>query len=348
MKEDRNLRRCWARVTLLGCPDPYHRGVAQRSPTQVPSSCALCPYPTICRLWVDCPCGWSGRPSPSWSPLLGGRQSAALPDWSFCGAQHLGKAATWCPQVVFLPAGKKGHHARLVGTATPLQGHRRPGPVRASAHPSQVLVGAGVTPAHGPAPSAPVEAADRSCAHGRVNSDRAADRPCSRLIRPGTASPHGSLACWFSDTQWAASSTAIRANITRPGCTSCMRGHASGRPHSVPLANNGTSCCPLLYCGSTWASGADPLPIKVLGVHGWSLTRDHHAGNGADIAVSSPADALEACRMESGRLGTESPYGANREGRNPQLKKDINLQETLNHGFRRPHSQLNLTAHCRW
>ena len=48
---------------------------------------------------------------------------------------------------------------RLVGTATPLRGYRRPGPVRASAHLSRVLVGAGVTPAvhsHGPASLAPV------------------------------------------------------------------------------------------------------------------------------------------------------------------------------------------------
>ena len=37
------------------------------------------------------------------------RQTAALPIWSFCGKQYLGKAATWCPQVVFLPAGTIGH-----------------------------------------------------------------------------------------------------------------------------------------------------------------------------------------------------------------------------------------------
>ena len=38
------------------------------------------------------------RPSSSWSPLIGGRQSAAVPDWSSCGSQYLGEAATWCPQ----------------------------------------------------------------------------------------------------------------------------------------------------------------------------------------------------------------------------------------------------------
>ena len=41
--------------------------------------------------------GWPGRPSSSWSPLFGDRQSAALPDWSFCGAQRLGKTATLVP-----------------------------------------------------------------------------------------------------------------------------------------------------------------------------------------------------------------------------------------------------------
>ena len=69
--------------------------------------------------------------------------------------RHLGAL-----KVVFCPQAQAGHFGRLVGTATPLRGHRRPGPVRASAHLSWVLVGAGVTPAvhsHGPAPLAPVE-----------------------------------------------------------------------------------------------------------------------------------------------------------------------------------------------
>ena len=111
------------------------------------------------------------------------------------------------------------------GCGLPLRGHRGPGPVRASAHLSQVLVGAGVTPAvhsHGPAPLAPVVAGDRRCAHGRVNSDRAVGRPCSRLIRPQGPHPrtaawracplrsHAVGCCWFSDTQWTASSAAGR------------------------------------------------------------------------------------------------------------------------------------------
>ena len=106
----------------------------------------------------------------------------------FIGAQYLGKTATLVPsRWSFCPQAQVGHFGRLVGTATPLQGHRRLGPVRASAHLSQVLVGAGVTPAvhsHGPAPSAPAVSFDRKGAHGRVNSDSTVDRPCSRLIRP--------------------------------------------------------------------------------------------------------------------------------------------------------------------
>ena len=41
------------------------------------------------------------RPSPSWSPLSSGRQTAALQAWSCCRAQYLGKAASrcsFCPQ----------------------------------------------------------------------------------------------------------------------------------------------------------------------------------------------------------------------------------------------------------
>ena len=96
----------------------------------------------------------------------------------------------------------------------------------------------------------------------------------------------------------------IRARITRPGSTSRTRGSPSGRPHPVPLA-----MYLLLPAFVQWlhlGRGCRPTAQKVLGVHGWSLTRDHHAGNGADIAVSSPADLLEACRTKGGRLGIKS------------------------------------------
>ena len=59
-------------------------------------------------------CGYTGRPSPSWSPLLGGRQTAALPDWSFlAGRRGSGRPPPWCPQVVFLPEGTCWTHGRL-------------------------------------------------------------------------------------------------------------------------------------------------------------------------------------------------------------------------------------------
>ena len=167
--------------------------------------------------------------------------------------RHLGAL-----KVVFCPQAQAGHFGRLVGTATPLRGHRRPGPVRASAHLSRVLVGAGVTPAvhsHGPAPLAPVVAADRKGAHGRVNSDRAVDCPCSRLIRPQGPHPrtaawracprrsHAVGCCWFSDTQWTASSTAGRFRRLEDSGEDPPAGKyvpnarsPSGRPHPVPLA----------------------------------------------------------------------------------------------------------------
>ena len=59
---------------------------------------------------------------------LPGRHSSVtaspLPDWTSCGAQRVGKTATWCPQVAFCPL---GHAGRIVGTATPLREHRRLG-----------------------------------------------------------------------------------------------------------------------------------------------------------------------------------------------------------------------------
>ena len=33
----------------------------------------------------------------------------------------------------------------------------------------------------------------------------------------------------------------------------------------------------VLTLRSIWTVGADPLPVKVLGVHGWPMTRDRHA-----------------------------------------------------------------------
>ena len=183
--------------------------------------------------------------------------------------------------MVFCPQALAGHFGRLVGTATPLRGYRRPGPVRASAHLSQVLVGAGVTPAvhsHGPAPLAPVVAGDRRCAHGRVNSDRAVDRPCSRLIRPQGPHPrtaawracplrsHAVGCCWFPDTQWTASSTAGRLRRLEDS------GEDPPAGKYVPNARSPSGWptpflwpdCVLLYCPQTcwhcavWAVGADP------------------------------------------------------------------------------------------
>ena len=107
------------------------------------------------------------------------------------------------------------HRHRLVGTVTPLR-HRAAGGLfapqltypRSSWEQGSHLQ---YTPT-GPAPFAPVAAADCKGAHNRV-SDRAVDRPCSRLIRPQGPHPrtaawraslrrsHAAGCCWFSDTQ---------------------------------------------------------------------------------------------------------------------------------------------------
>ena len=247
-------------VTLHSFPDPYHRGERQRSPGRAPPLGS--PHVRIP------PSATSGSPA----PCVGGQVARRLP------GRHSSVAASCCAagldflwgavpredrhlgvlKVVFCPQAQARHFDRLVGTATPLRGHRRPGPVRASAHLSRVLVGAGVTPAvhsHGPAPLAPVVAGDRRCAHGRVKSDRAVDRPCSRLIRPQGPHPrtaawracplrsHAVGCCWFSDTEWTASSTAGRFRRFEDSGEDHPAGKyvpnsrsPSGRPHPVPLA----------------------------------------------------------------------------------------------------------------
>ena len=65
------------------------------------------PHTALSRAGSPAACGWSGRPSPSWSPLLGGRQTAALPVWTFFAAQRLGKAATCVLRWSFCPQARK-------------------------------------------------------------------------------------------------------------------------------------------------------------------------------------------------------------------------------------------------
>ena len=207
-------------------------------------------------------------PYPSHSSVV--RQPLRCRSGLSVGRSTSGQTATLVPsKVVFCPQAHAGHFGRLVGTATPLRGHRRPGPVRASAHLSRVLVGAGVTPAvhsHGSAPSAPVVAGDREGAHGRVYSDRAVDRPSSRLIRPQGPHPrtaawracprrsHSVRCCWLTDTQWTASSTAGRfrrlggsVKATSTGKYVPNARQSKRAAHTPPTG----PVCVLLYCPHT-------------------------------------------------------------------------------------------------
>ena len=262
MKEVRNLGRGWAGGSA-SLSSPARRFVQNNNDRL--DKCTLRPHsvriPPSAISGSLAPCGWSGRPSSSWSPLFGGRQSAALPDWSCCGAQYLGKAATWCLQVVFCPQAQAWTRWQIGGDCNAIEGAQATGAVfRASAHLSQVLVGAGVTPAvhsHAPAPSAPAVTACRCGAHGRVNSDRSGpsmleadwtlkDRVPAR--QPGVRvlaglTPWSAVGVFLPFGQQevrpvGSGALRIRARITRPGSTSRTRDHASGRPHPVPLASN--------------------------------------------------------------------------------------------------------------
>ena len=108
MKEVRNLRRGWA-GSSASFSFPARRFVENHNDRL-----------DKCPLWAHAvriphtavPHAGSPAPlsEPAWAPLLGGRQSAALPDWSFlCGAEaredrHLGAL-----KVVFCPQAHAGH-----------------------------------------------------------------------------------------------------------------------------------------------------------------------------------------------------------------------------------------------
>ena len=145
-------------------------------------------------------------------------------------------------------------------------------------------MGAGVTPAvhsHGPAPLAPVVAGDvRVRTVGCTPTGRGGPSVLAADQTSGTASPYGSLACLSSQV----SRRRVLLVALLPYGQQEVRPVGSGdlriRARITP-----TSCCPLLYSGSIWAVDGDPLPVQVLGAHGWPLTRDHHAGMGADHSV---------------------------------------------------------------
>ena len=142
-----------------------------------------------------------------WSPLFGGRQSAALPDWSFCGAQRLGKTAALVPSRWSF---ERRHMLDTLADWWGLQRH-----CGGRGHTSRTLPRAGSV-------SASRNGLDRSCAHGRVNSGRAVDRPCSRLIRlqgphPRTTAwraclrrSHALGCCWWNSHTWTARGAAGR------------------------------------------------------------------------------------------------------------------------------------------
>ena len=137
MKEVCSLRRGWAGGSASSQPVfgrtlsvSHHLPSLGRFPLSLgnrPSSgrhSSVAASPLRCRTGLAVGRRGSGRPPPG------------VLRWSFCPQAQAWTLVSWCG----------------------LQ-YRRPGPVRASAHLSRVLVGAGVTPAvhpHRPAPLAPV------------------------------------------------------------------------------------------------------------------------------------------------------------------------------------------------
>ena len=141
-----------ARWTRLGWGQPHSasptRNVVECDSDRAPLLGSPHPYPTICLLWVA-----RSSVGSRVARHLPGHHSSVTAGTLRCGLVFLGGAEAredrhlGALTVVFCPQTHAGHFGRLVGTATPSRGRRRLGPVRASAHLSRVLVGAGVTPA---------------------------------------------------------------------------------------------------------------------------------------------------------------------------------------------------------
>ena len=158
-------------------------------------SCRPHPYPTICPFRVACHLRWSGRSSSSWSPLFGGRQSAALPVWTFSGAKNLGKTGTWCPPVVFFA------RWRMLDTLADWWGlQRHYGGIGGLRSVSRL--------------SSPIPGPCGSWGHTCRGSTARETAHAVRLIRPQGLRPrvaawracsprsHAVGCCWSSDTQW--------------------------------------------------------------------------------------------------------------------------------------------------
>ena len=215
-------------------------------------------------------CGWSGRPSPSWSPLLGGRQPLRCQSGLAVGRRGSGRPPPWCRHGGLLPAGtcwtlwQIGGDCNAIARALAAQVCSRlsspfPGPRGSGGHTCRTLLRTGSA-------SASRIGFDREGAHGRVYSDRAVDHSrCEADQTSGIASPRGSLARLSSQVrtvgavgfqtrsgQQAArpvgsAALVVRSRPLRPGSTSRTRGNPRGRPTPLPRGQS----CVLLYCPRT-------------------------------------------------------------------------------------------------
>ena len=190
VKELRNLRRGWARGNA-SLSSPARKFVENDNDRldKCPLRAHSARIPPSAVSGSPAPCGWSGRPSPSWSPLLGGRQPLRCQSGLSVGRSTSGRPPPWCPQGGLLPAGTCWTLWHIGGDCNAIAGAQAagacsrlsspiPGPRGSRGHTCRTLA-----------------TGDLSCAHGRVNSHRAVDRTrCEADQTSGTASPRGSLA----------------------------------------------------------------------------------------------------------------------------------------------------------
>ena len=94
-------------VTLLGSPARKFVEIDNDRLDKCPLRVHSVRIPPSAVSGSPAPCGWSGRPSPSWSPLLGGRQPLRCRSGLSVGRSTSGRPPPWCPQGGLLPAGTR-------------------------------------------------------------------------------------------------------------------------------------------------------------------------------------------------------------------------------------------------
>ena len=179
--------------------------------------------------------------------------------------------------------------------------------------------------------------ASRRCARSRVNSDRAVDCPCSRLIRPQgprprTAAwracprrPHAVGCCWCLSPFWTARGTDGRLQRLEDSCEDHPAGKyvPNARSHKrtatpVPLANNVDVHLAARFCTAApfgeWQTHC-PHKFSAYMAGPYGAVAENSVGTGRDTSCRNPTflrpqevHSQTCCRRQHPQLSSAAQY----------------------------------------